>query len=117
MRDHGSFLDDLKDLHRWLTEIDPDNEHYWGEGSWDFTPDWSGSVARAAIARLFRRIFRRVPWDDEPLTPEDLEAIKQGEADIAAGRFHTMPDWDELNKAGLECFGYANGKEGPHHHG
>src|ERR1035437_4565000 len=53
IRDVG---EDIARLHRWMTEIDPDNEHYWGEGSWDFTPDWSGSVARGAIARLFRRI-------------------------------------------------------------
>ena len=59
MRKHGSFLDDLKDLHRWLTEIDSDNEHQFGPGIWDFTPDWDGSVARAAIVRLFRRIFHR----------------------------------------------------------
>jgi predicted transcriptional regulator len=113
IRDVG---DDIARLHRWLTEIDSDNEHYWGEGSWDFTPDWSGSVARGAIARLFRRIFRLVPWDDEALTPADEESIRRGMADAAAGRLHTWEDWEELHKAGLECFGYANGKDGPHRH-
>jgi hypothetical protein len=55
MREHGSILDDLKDLHRWMTEIDSDNEHQFGPGLFDFTPDWSGSVLRAWLRRLFRR--------------------------------------------------------------
>jgi hypothetical protein len=58
MREHGSFLDDLKDLHRWMTEINSDNEHQYGPGLFDFHGDYSGSVLRAAIARLIHRIFR-----------------------------------------------------------
>jgi len=59
MRERGNFLEDLKDLHRWLMERDPDNVHQYGPGLFDFYGDYSGSVLRAAIAKLFRRIFRR----------------------------------------------------------
>ena len=31
------------------------------------------------------RAFMEAPLDDEPLTPEDIEAIREGEAEIARG--------------------------------
>ena len=58
IRDVG---EDIAHLHRWLTEIDSDNEHQYGPSLFDFEPDWRGSVLRAAIAKLFRRIFHRAP--------------------------------------------------------
>ena len=34
----------------------------------------------------FLRNLAEAPWDDEPLTEEDLAAIKEAKEDIAAGR-------------------------------
>ena len=34
-------------------------------------------------------------YDDEPLTPEEIEAIKEGEEDLKAGRIRTL---DEIMK-------------------
>jgi predicted transcriptional regulator len=31
-------------------------------------------------------------YDDEPLTPEEIEAIKEGEEDIKAGRVRSLKD-------------------------
>jgi hypothetical protein len=56
IRDVG---EDIARLHRWMTEQDRENEHQYGPGLFDFYGDYSGSVLRGAIVRLFRRIFRR----------------------------------------------------------
>jgi predicted transcriptional regulator len=46
--------------------------------------------ARLALERLqdlqLPRVLRDAPIDDEPVTDEDLAAIAEAEADIAAGR-------------------------------
>ena len=43
------------------------------------------------------RIMAEAPWDDEPVTEEDLEAIEESNRDIAAGRVISHQDL----KAGL----------------
>ena len=39
--------------------------------------------------------FLNAPLDDEPLTEEDMQAIKEAEEDIAAGR---VKSWKELKR-------------------
>ena len=34
-------------------------------------------------------MFKNAPWDDEPLTEEDKQAIKQADENFAAGRYIT----------------------------
>lgn len=34
--------------------------------------------------------FRNAPFDDEPLTEEDIKAIQEGKEDIKAGRVYTL---------------------------
>ena len=43
------------------------------------------------------RLMAEAPWDDEPVTEEDLEAIEESNRDIAAGRVISHQDL----KAGL----------------
>ena len=38
------------------------------------------------------RIMAEAPWDDEPVTEEDLEAIEESNRDIAAGRVISHQD-------------------------
>jgi len=60
----------------------------------DAIPDDRLPAARAALAPLADPVllaFLNAPDDDEPLTDEDLAAIEEGRADIAAGR--TVP-WE-----------------------
>ncbi len=38
------------------------------------------------------RILAEAPWDDEPVTDEDLEAIEESNRDIAAGRVISHQD-------------------------
>lgn len=62
---------------------------------------------RGRLAALLRAVVealepppRRVdpyadrPWDDEPLSEEELAAIAEAEADIAAGRTVTLEDFE-----------------------
>ena len=37
-------------------------------------------------------MLKNAPWDDEPLTEEDKQAIKEANEDYAAGRFITHED-------------------------
>ena len=63
----------------------------------DAIPDDRLPAARATLARLVDPVllaFLNAPDDDEPLTDEDLAAIEEGRADIAAGR--TVPLADVL---------------------
>ena len=39
--------------------------------------------------------FLNAPLDDEPLTEEDIQAIKEAEEDIAAGRVRSWKDIKE----------------------
>jgi len=42
--------------------------------------------------------------------------IAAGELDIARGRAHTWPEWQDLEADGVLCLGYANWKSGEHVH-
>ena len=42
-----------------------------------------------------REMFKNAPWDDEPLTEADKQAIREANEDFAAGRFVTH---EELKK-------------------
>ena len=37
-------------------------------------------------------VFKNAPWDDEPLTDADKQAIKEADENFAAGRFVTHED-------------------------
>lgn len=58
----------------------------------DAIPEDRLPAAREALEQLADPVlmaFLNAPEDDEPLTDEDLAAIEEGRADIAAGR--TVP--------------------------
>lgn len=40
-------------------------------------------------------MFKNAPWDDEPLTEEDEQAIKEANEDFAAGRGRSWKDIKE----------------------
>ncbi len=40
----------------------------------------------------FLRKLMTAPWDDEPVTPEEEEAVRKAYEDIAAGRVHTLEE-------------------------
>ena len=44
---------------------------------------------------IFRFMMELLPYDDEPLTEEDLEAIRIGEEQFARGEYISL---DELNR-------------------
>ena len=46
----------------------------------------------AAGRRLIPRAPRRIPLDDEPLTPEDMRAIEEGRAAFARGDYCTLEE-------------------------
>lgn len=39
-----------------------------------------------------RQAFQDAPWDDEPFTPEQQEAVRKGLEDIEAGRVFTLDE-------------------------
>jgi hypothetical protein len=49
------------------------------------------AAVRRPVSRAPRR--REIPLDDEPLTPEDMRAIEEGDAAFARGDYCTL---DEL---------------------
>ena len=49
-------------------------------------------LKKAKKRKEFKEFLDNCPIDDEPLTDEDLEAIKEAEADIAAGRVYSFED-------------------------
>lgn len=57
-------------------------------------------IAETPRADLLRQIvdllYEQIesPYDDEPLTPEDLEAIERGREDIKQGRYITMEEFE-----------------------
>ena len=61
-------------------------------------PTKPGDDERADIAEEYASVWemlKNAPWDAEPLTEEDKQAIKEANEDIAAGRFITH---EELKK-------------------
>jgi predicted transcriptional regulator len=46
----------------------------------------------AAAARYLEQLRANAPYDDEPLTEEELAAIDEGFADIAAGRVYSTDE-------------------------
>lgn len=65
----------------------------------DELPDSALETARRLLEPLragddpVLRAFLDAPEDDEPLTPADIAAIEEGEADIARG---AVSPWDEV---------------------
>ena len=63
----------------------------------DAIPDERLPAARGALARLTDPVllaFLNAPEDDEPLTDEDIAAIEEGRADIAAGRTVPLEEYE-----------------------
>lgn len=56
-----------------------------------------GELLRQLVDLLYERVEEE--YDLEPLTDEDLEAIRRGQADIAAGRCITLEAYEK--KRGL----------------
>jgi hypothetical protein len=56
-----------------------------------------GELLRQLVDLLYERLEEE--YDTEPLTAEDLEAIRRGKEDIAAGRCITLEEYE--NKRGL----------------
>ena len=54
------------------------------------------SVAKDAVARRIAWSIANAPEDDEPLSEEDLEAIREGDEDVAAGRLYSMEEARQL---------------------
>jgi predicted transcriptional regulator len=79
-----------QDLHRLIDEI-PEYEH-------NAVADYLKRLRDLAHDADYQTIMS-APLDDEPLTPEDLAAIEEGESDIREGR---VVSWEEVKK---ELFG------------
>lgn len=65
----------------------------------DKLPDTEAESARrflefliAQADKVYIQALREMPMDDEPLTDEDLNAIKEGREDIKAGRIQTLSE-------------------------
>lgn len=65
----------------------------------DKLPDTEAESARrflefliAQADKVYIQALREMPMDDEPLTDEDLNAIREGREDIKAGRVQTISE-------------------------
>jgi len=75
----------------------------------------------AAVGWLLRRPCRLparapsgdVPWDDEPVTPDDDAAIAESEAEVARGEFLTLDEL-EAELAGRKPSAWAASMAGHH---
>lgn len=52
-----------------------------------------GDLLRRLVDILYERGVALEEYDDEPLTPEDLEAIERGREDIKQGRYLTLEEY------------------------
>lgn len=52
-----------------------------------------GDLLRRLVDILYGRGAVPEEYDDEPLTPEDLEAIERGKEDMKHGRFLTLEEY------------------------
>ncbi len=53
-----------------------------------------GDLLRRLVDILYERAAAQEEYDDEPLTPEDLEAIHTGKEDIKHGKFITLEEYE-----------------------
>ncbi len=53
-----------------------------------------GDLLRRLVDILYERAAAQEEYDDEPLTPEDLEAIHRGKEDIKHGKFITLEEYE-----------------------
>ncbi len=52
-----------------------------------------GDLLRRLVDILYERNVALEEYDDEPLTPEDLEAIERGREDIKQGRYLSLEEY------------------------
>lgn len=71
------------DLHQLIDEI-PEQEH-------QAAADYLKRLRDLANDPVYQA-FMNAPIDDEPLTEEDLAAIKEAEAEIARGEYYSLED-------------------------
>ena len=50
-----------------------------------------GELLRQIVDMMYERL--EVEYDDEPLSPEDLEAIERGKKDFQEGRYLTLEEY------------------------
>ncbi|MCK9374885.1 MAG: hypothetical protein M0P73_01920 [Syntrophobacterales bacterium] len=53
-----------------------------------------GDLLRRLVDILYERASGQEKYDNEPLTPEDLEAIQRGKEDIKHGRVLTLEEYE-----------------------
>lgn|GEM_PF-4843335 len=53
---------------------------------------YAGKHSDRMTRKEFREALDNAPYDDEPLTPEEEEAIQRGREDIKAGRVYPIED-------------------------
>jgi hypothetical protein len=53
-----------------------------------------GDLLRRLVDILYERASAQEEYDNEPLTPEDLEAIQRGKEDIKHGRVLTLEEYE-----------------------